>query len=209
MKTKLFAAATLSVIAVIALATNAFAHSRPIRFDPAPGAVLSTAPAKVEAWFTSDMRRDPNWTYIRVTDAQGTRVDSGETTLSTDRRQLSVALKSGLGSGRYVVTWRNWDDSDGEIFGDCYTFFVGQAAADAAVNDKFRLDAGSSCERLELGTEKGTPTPDQVKAAGVETDTGAAGDSGGSGIPAWALVLGVVGGVVAGSVGARFIGSKS
>ncbi|HLF78342.1 MAG TPA: copper resistance CopC family protein [Dehalococcoidia bacterium] len=212
MKTRLLSAAALTAVALATLATTVLAHSRPIRFEPAPGAVLSTAPAEVKGWFTSDIRRDPNWTYLRVTDPQGTRVDTGETALSADRRQLTVSLRPNLGPGRYVVTWRNWDDADGEILGECYTFFIGQAAADAAVTDKFRMDAGSSCERIEASTKNGTPTPGQTTQPGTEGhedgEEAAAGD-GGEGLPAWALVLGVLAGVLVGGVGGRFIGAKS
>ena len=46
-----------------------------VRFEPAPGAVLQAAPASVTGYFTSDIRRDPNWSFIQVTDAQGQRVE--------------------------------------------------------------------------------------------------------------------------------------
>ena len=149
-------------------AQGAFAHSQPIRFDPPPGAVLSAAPAKIEGWFTSPIRRDSNWTFMRVTDAQGNRVDTGETVLSSDRRQMTVNLRPNLPEGRYVVTHRAWDDEDNEIVSDCYTFFVGQAAADAAFTDRFLLSGGTDCERFEVSARDGTPVPgtDLGQAAG-------------------------------------------
>src|ERR687898_930942 len=63
--------------------THVSAHSRPLRFDPAPGAVLQAAPASVTGYFTSDIPRDPNWSFIQVTDAQAQRVDTGETALNS------------------------------------------------------------------------------------------------------------------------------
>jgi methionine-rich copper-binding protein CopC len=203
MRLALALAAALAVAA--ALVATAAAHSRPIRFDPPPGAVLSSAPAKVDGWFTSDLRRDPNWTFLKVTDAQGNRVDSGETALSADRRMLSVGLRQGLAAGRYLVTWRGWDDGDGEIFGDCYTFFIGQAAADAAISEKTRLDGGSSCERIEVSARNGTPVPNQSQPSG---DAHAEGETGGGGLPLWSLALGIVGGVAAGAAGGRFLGNR-
>ena len=188
----------------------ASAHSRPIRFDPAPGAVLTAAPAQVTGWFTSDLRRDPNWNFIRVTGPNGQRVDTGEPILSADRLSMTVNLQSGLGPGRYLVTWRTWDDADGEIFGDCYTFFVGQEAANAAVAEKYRLDGGSQCERIEYDAGGGTPVPGQTPTPeGENHDEGAASESGNGGLPGWAFVLGIGGGLAVGLVAGRLIGTKA
>ncbi len=198
-------------LATMFLATQAaFAHSRPIRFDPAPGAVLQSAPAQVTGYFTNELRKDPNWNFLQVKDAQGGSVVNGDITLSTDRRQMSVPLKSGLAGGQYTVTWRSWDDADGEIFGDCYTFFVGQAAADAAVTAKSRLDGGGDCQRIEIDGGKGTPTAAAVATtmAGANIDTGgAATDSGGgsNGVSAWFILAGIAVGMVLGFGGARVI----
>src|SRR6187397_2439712 len=97
-----FVAGLLVLVAGGIAATHAYAHSRPLRFDPAPGAILQAAPASVTGFFSSDIRRDPNWSFIQVTDAQGQRVDTGETALSTDRLQMTATLKSGLGPGAYL-----------------------------------------------------------------------------------------------------------
>ncbi len=206
------------VAAALALlgAQAVLAHSRPIRFDPAPGAVFNAPPAQVSGWFTSDIRRDPNWSFLRVTDAQGNRVDSGETAFSVSRRQMSVNLRSGLGPGRYLVAWRTFDDDDGAILGDCYTFFIGQAAADQAVADNARLDGGRSCQRIDVEAKSGTPAPNFTPPAG-EGHVGAAASTGdeaheedeGSEVPLWALVLGVAGGIAVGVVGGRMLSARS
>jgi methionine-rich copper-binding protein CopC len=134
----------LALMALMAAAQIATAHSRPVRFDPAPGAVLNSAPTEVSGWFTSDVRRDEH-SFIRVLDAGGARVDAGAVALSSDRRQMSVGLSSGLGEGRYLVHWSTFDDEDGEVFEGCYTFFVGQAAAESAVANGDALDGGADC----------------------------------------------------------------
>src|SRR3954469_3349256 len=96
--------ATLLVLVAGGIAaTQVFAHSRPLRFDPAPGAVLQAAPASITGYFTSDIRRDPNWSFIHVEDAQGQRVDTGDSALSTDRLQMTATLKPGLAPGAYLV----------------------------------------------------------------------------------------------------------
>ena len=186
-----------------------FAHSRPVRLDPAPGAVLQSAPPQVQGWFVNELRRDLNWNFIHVTDASGARVEAADTQLSADRRQMTVNLKAGLGPGRYMVIWSSWDDSDGEIFTDCYTFFVGQAAADQAVTEKTRLDGGAACPRFEFNARSGTPVPGMTPEAENEGASGeGADDSGDSGVPVWALVLGVAGGLALGLVGGRVVGQR-
>jgi methionine-rich copper-binding protein CopC len=210
----LFVATLLVLVAGAVATTQVFAHSRPLRFDPPPGAVLQSAPLQVQGWFTSDVRRDPNWSFIQVTDAQGQRVDTGETALSSDRLQMTAALKPSLAPGAYMVTWRTWDDGDAEIFGDCYVFFVGQASADAAVTAKTRLDGGSRCQRIELSAKDGTPTPQKVSAVATQIAGGSAGDhphdeSSGTGKLLIGLVIGIVAGSGLGLLGGRLVARRA
>src|SRR5215207_9231222 len=115
-----FATAVLAGVATVIAFGVASAHSRPVRFDPPASAVLTTSPAKVDIWLTNELRRDPNWTFVHVTDAAGARVDTGaDITLSADRRQMTIDLKPNLPPGRYLVNWRGWDDTDQAIYGDC------------------------------------------------------------------------------------------
>jgi methionine-rich copper-binding protein CopC len=134
----------LAALVALASITIVEAHSRPIRFDPAPGTIQSSAPSKVTGWFTSDIRRADE-SFIKVLDADGNEVQTGDTELSTDRREMSAALPSGLDDGRYLVFWSTFDDADGEVFQGCYAFFVGQSAADAAIADGQALDGGADC----------------------------------------------------------------
>ena len=213
--------AVAAIFTALVATQIASAHSRPLRFDPSPGQVLQAAPAQVQGWFGSEIRRDPNWSFIHVTDSQGNRVDTGDTALSSDRLQQTATLKSGLAPGMYTVTWRTFDDGDQEIFGDCYVFFVGQSAADAAVANKTRLDAGSKCDRIEISAKNGTPTPQQVAAAATASvmqsadedsakSESSSSDSGGSstGKLVLGLVIGAVAGIAIGGIGMKLIGSK-
>ena len=134
-----------------------------------------------------------------------------------DRGDALFAIRSGTikitapsGDGREAVFNVL---TDGEIFGDCYVFYIGQQAADQAVTDKFRLDAGSSCQRIEVSAKTGTPVPGATPAAAGEdhdADEGGSGsgdDSGG--IPIWGLIAGIGVGMAVGLVGGRVLtGSK-
>ncbi|MPZ47813.1 MAG: hypothetical protein GEU75_00585 [Dehalococcoidia bacterium] len=211
-----------ALVAVLAILTaqTVFAHSRPVRFDPPAGAVLTVAPAQVTGWFTQPLRRDPEWNFLRVTGPQGNRVDTGEPILSADRKQMTINLSPGLAEGRYQVTWRTWDDNDGRIFGDCYAFFVGQAAADAAVAANTRLDGGNTCQRIDVsGGTQGTPvaggTPqatalpeDHADEPMTPNEAASDGDSD-NGVPVWTVVLGVIAGVAVGGIGGRILSGKS
>ena len=217
---RLLAAAGLALLSAVLLAGVALGHSRPIRFDPAPGAVLSAAPSQVTGWFTQPLRRDATWNFIQVTNEQGSRIDTGDIVLSADRKQMSVNLSPNLPLGRYLVTWRSWDDNDGAIFGDCYAFFVGQAAADAAIAANARLDGGGMCQRIDVSAREGTPvaggTPQATATTGGHEDAGGevaqqgqTDASNDDGVPVWTVILGAAGGLVIGGIGGRLIGGRS
>jgi hypothetical protein len=158
----------LAALGSLFLAGVAQAHSRPVRFDPAPGAVLAAAPSSVTGWFTSDLRRAEE-SFIQVLDHDGANVAAGDIQLSEDRRQMSVALESGVGEGRYVVYWSTFDDADGEVFGGCYAFFVGQAAADEAVSNGEALDGGADCPAPAEGhVDPAAPPAGSEPAVAVE-----------------------------------------
>jgi methionine-rich copper-binding protein CopC len=128
--------------ALVVGVSSASAHAPPVRFEPAPGAVLSAAPLRITGWFSSGLAIT---SFLRVSDEQDHRVDLDEVELAANRQQISVALPSGLAPGRYLVFWRSVDGQDGEPVAGCYAFFVGQAAADAALAAGLPLDGGGSC----------------------------------------------------------------
>jgi methionine-rich copper-binding protein CopC len=184
----------LIVQALPPFAGTALAHARPVRFDPAPGAVLAAAPASIQGWFSSEIRRVPD-SFLHVLDTSGQRIDVGETQLSTDRRQMTVALRPGLAPGRYLVNWSANDDADGHTLAGCYVFFVGEAAAQNAISAGDPLDGGSRC-----------PAVVEEEDEGVESSQPPEDDSGG--VPVWALAVGVIGGVVVGGIGGRLLGQS-
>ena len=163
----------------------ASAHSQPIRFDPPPGASLSSAPARIDGWFTSPVRRDPNWTFMQVRDSQGNRVDQGETILSPDRRQVRVNLWPNLPSGRFVVTRRVWDDED-----------------NAAFADRLLLSGGNGCECFEVSASDRTPVPGASFSRLAESErdeNGAEAEGYGNGLSAWVPLINVGAGLSPGA----------
>ncbi len=139
--------ALLGVVASLAVVAAVSGHAAPERFDPAPGAVLSEAPAQIKGWFTQEIRRLEGASFIQVFNATGDQVDNGEPVVDDeDRRHMYVGLQPGLGEGRYMVAWQGLSDEDDEFDGGCYWFFVGQAAADTAHEEKLRINAPEGCQ---------------------------------------------------------------
>jgi methionine-rich copper-binding protein CopC len=200
-KRTLIVAGSLTALVVwLALSEAAFAHARPVRFDPAAGAVLSAAPARVTGWFSSDIRR-ADGSFVQVLDSQKRRVDQGATELANDRRSMSVALPPGLPEGRYLVYYSTVDDGDGHTYGGCYAFFIGQAAAESAQRGGDPLDGGSVCPATAAEAQA-TPTP-------APGDEPAGEEGGGDGVPVWALIAGVAVGLVVGGLCGRLLGNRA
>jgi methionine-rich copper-binding protein CopC len=184
-------AAGVGAAVFLALLSSALAHSRPVRFDPNPGQILERPPSEVQGWFSNDIRR-ADASFIRVLDEGGERVDAGAVTLSPDRRLMSVQLRPALPAGRYIVYWSTLDDDDGDTVAGCYVFFVGSAAAEAAVRGGLPLDAGSRCPAI--GGE-------EQEAVGEQEDSD-------GGVPVWGLVLGIAAGAVVGAAGGRLLARR-
>ena len=165
--------------ALLALATVATAggHASPERFNPGPGAVLDTAPARVDGWFTQDIRRQEDESFLRVyrveaDGALGQRVDTDTTTIDDDdRRHMFVDLTPDTGPGEYAVAWQTLSDEDDEHDGNCYRFFVGQEAADAAHEARSRIDVAGACPTAAVSAPP-APTASIVLDVPEESTTG-------------------------------------
>jgi methionine-rich copper-binding protein CopC len=142
-----FAAGLLALAAV----TTVLGHASPERFEPAPGQVLDAPPASVHGWFTQDIRRQEDQSFLHVYRLEadgslGQRVDTDTTTIDDDdRRHMFVDLTPDSGPGEYAVAWQTLSDEDDEHDGNCYRFFVGQEAADAAHEARSRIDVAGAC----------------------------------------------------------------
>jgi copper resistance protein C len=99
MKHRLLAA--LIFVGLIAT-TPVFAHAFLDHAEPAVGATVAK-PTQISIWFTEDL--EPAFSAIEVTDADGGRVDTGDTHIdSANPKLLHVSLKS-LAAGTYKVSW--------------------------------------------------------------------------------------------------------
>ncbi|SDJ02132.1 copper transport protein [Frankineae bacterium MT45] len=87
-------------------AAPASAHAVVVATDPADGARLATAPAEVTFTFDESVGLSSDG-YLHVINQTGQRVDTGPATHpGGDGTKVSVALKSGLGDGTYLASYR-------------------------------------------------------------------------------------------------------
>jgi copper transport protein len=92
-------------IAMLLLAAPASAHAVVIASDPPDGARLAHSPASVRIRFDEPVGLDLG--YLRVVDASGQRVDAGVASHpNSDGAAVQVALRSGLGDGSYLASYR-------------------------------------------------------------------------------------------------------
>lgn len=117
---------TWAVLAV-AGASPALAHATVVASDPADSTRLEAAPAKVTVTFTEDVSAEAG--FLKVVDGRGDVVSEGAAT--STGRDVSVPLRSGLGDGSYIVSYRIVSADSHPISG-AYAFAVGDGPLVAA-----------------------------------------------------------------------------
>ena len=110
---------------------TAFAHANLAKASPAPNSVLDEAPSRVAIWFTEPI--EPSLSEIQVLDAEGSRVDDGDSLVDTnDPLAMSVGLGP-IAEGTYTVAWKNVSTVDGHRVRGSFVFSVGEPIAGASV----------------------------------------------------------------------------
>ncbi len=93
-----------SVLLFTGWAGQATAHSALHHSTPEANAVIETAPASVQLWFSRSL--EPAFSTVSVVDQQGQQIDKGDTAVKEkDAKLLEVSLPA-LTSGTYKVIWR-------------------------------------------------------------------------------------------------------
>ncbi|HST67262.1 MAG TPA: copper resistance CopC family protein, partial [Mycobacteriales bacterium] len=121
--------ALLGAWAVLAVsgATPALAHATVAGSDPAESSRLQAAPSKVTMTFSEDVGVGAG--FLKVVDGKGNTVSTGSAT--SNGRDVSVALASGLGDGSYIVSYRI-TSADSHPIDGAYAFVVGDGPLIAA-----------------------------------------------------------------------------
>ena len=122
-------AGTALVLASVAgTAGPAAAHAVLLRTEPSPQTTVKTPPEAVRLRFSEPV--EVAFGAVRVFDVDGKRVDKGQITTSSGRRE--VVVSASLPGGTYTVTWRVVS-TDGHAIHGGFQFYVGAPSTISAV----------------------------------------------------------------------------
>ncbi len=122
-------------------AAPALAHATLVSTDPADGTRLQAAPAQVTLTFSEKVSLDVG--YVKVVDNRGREVEDGKAAHPGDKGDMAtIKLKSGLGDGGYIVSYRVVS-ADAHPINGAVAFTVGNGplvTANGAVSDSSGSD---------------------------------------------------------------------
>ncbi|MEX2158645.1 MAG: CopD family protein [Dehalococcoidia bacterium] len=101
---------------------EAGAHAVRERSVPEQNQQLQSPPERVEIWFTEEI--DPALTTVRVLDAAGGQIDTGDTSFSDDPFYASVGIQRDRPPGVYTVVYENLSKADGHKWQGFFPFVV-------------------------------------------------------------------------------------
>jgi methionine-rich copper-binding protein CopC len=120
----------LALSLLVTSSSNAFAHARYDRSEPAAGSALDGSPFVLRAWFTQELTSKST---IRVVDANGTQVDLGDGGVDLDdpdRKTMTISVPE-LPVGVYTVEFTTVSAEDGDAEPGSIAFGVGMAPPSA------------------------------------------------------------------------------
>lgn len=170
--------AVLAMGVALAAISMASAHAEYESSTPAKGAVVPNSPSTVTVTFAERIQKLSGSYGLTVEDSAATSVTSGNPTVSSNQKSLSVGLDSNLASGRYVVRWHNVSDDDGDPKEGAFSFYVKtQPTADDLAADEELAAIGEEEE------EEATPTTAATAQATTVPPTTVPATPSGSGAP--------------------------
>ena len=202
----------LVAVAGLFVAGDAFAHARRVSSSPDAGAVLDAAPPSVSITFSQEIQRVTGTYGISVTDAAGAEFTAGDSEVADDDRTLlSVALLDALPPGRYVVSWKNVSDADGDPAEGAFSFYVGVQPTDSNLAADAELAAAE--EEPTAATSPAATQPPAVTPAVTAASTSVApdeadDDEGGSNAGIWIALGAAAAGVVIGFGAVRWFSTR-
>ncbi len=161
MKRRIGLGIIVALVLSMALWSVASAHAKLVSSDPAAGAKLTTAPAKVTLVFSEEISEKADESNVTVTDEQGNEVGKGGLdNTDLDHKTQSATLKAGLGDGIYTVKWNALTPDDNGHSDGSFTFGVNK-------------DPGAQPTAAPEPTEAEEATPTAAAAAGAAQPTAA------------------------------------
>jgi copper transport protein len=124
--------ALLACMALLLAASPASAHALLRSSDPASGASVAKAPAKVTMTFTE--APDPSLSSVHVLDSTGKAVESSKAR-PVPGKPLALEIPLGqLPNGAYTVSWRTVSRTDGHLTNGSFAFGIGVQPPSAAAS---------------------------------------------------------------------------
>jgi methionine-rich copper-binding protein CopC len=162
MKRRIGVVAVLALALSLGLLTVASAHAKLVSSDPAAGAKLTAAPAKVTLVFSEEISDKADESNVTVTDEQGNEVGKGGLDNSDlDHKTQSATLKAGLGDGVYTVKWNALTPDDNGHSEGSFTFGVNKdpGAQPTAAPEPTEAEEATATPAAAGGAAQPTATP--------------------------------------------------
>lgn len=118
----------VAVVLAVVVAATAFgaspasAHAALVSSDPAPSAVLETAPEVIRLEFSEPV--SPAADAVSIFDATGARIEGGAVSTGESSSEIVLTDVPSLDDGVHVVAWRVVS-SDGHLVQGAFTFTIG------------------------------------------------------------------------------------
>ena len=112
--------AGLAALALVGLASPAFAHAHLKAATPAAGGSVASAPSELDLDFSEDLNLKFSGVTVKGPDGA---VETGAASLAKDNTRLVVPLKTPLAAGAYTVDWHALS-ADGHKTKGSYSFTV-------------------------------------------------------------------------------------
>lgn len=157
---------SLALVLALVLSLAAFgiasAHAKLVSSDPAAGANLKAAPAKVTIVMSEEVSAKETDSYFIVTNEQGKEVGRGKLdNTDVDHKTLSGTLTGGTGDGVYTVTWYAVTPDDNGKSNGSFTFGVNKAPGaqpTAAAHDEPAPTAAATAQPTAAHSHDEAPT---------------------------------------------------
>jgi LPXTG-motif cell wall-anchored protein len=125
MKRRIMIALIIACALSVALFGTALAHAKLVSSDPAAGAKLTAAPAKITLVFSEEISDKQADSFFSVADAAGKEIGRGKLdTTDLDHKTLSGTPSSGMADGVYTVSWKTLTTDDNGVSEGSFTFGV-------------------------------------------------------------------------------------
>jgi hypothetical protein len=112
----------LVALSALLTAVPALSHPKLVKAQPAKGAILKKAPAKIQLWFHEEL--DTKLSSFTVFNQKNERVDTGDAKVNLDERTMIEGSVRSLPAGTYTVKWKAAGDDDKVVVQGTLTFRI-------------------------------------------------------------------------------------